>query len=185
MVISKLPSLVFDFVTIANWKFIVFAGFTVLIPDYYRGTAAKKHTLNRRLGLFIKRNSHWGKLGWTLWKIVTKCARVRRQNFLFSSDNFLNVSRKMPQKKDWEDVVLPYAMDHGCTTFGAIGTCWGSYMVVRMSSHPLISAGVSMYPSHSPIMKVMKEKEKDILAQIQVISISCVWYLSSNPPIIL
>lgn len=107
-------------------------GFTVLIPDYYRGTAAKKHTLNRRLGLFIKRNSHWGKL-----------------------------------KKDWEDVVLPYAMDHGCTTFGAIGTCWGSYMVVRMSSHPLISAGVSMYPSHSPIMKVMKEKEKDILAQIQ------------------
>ena len=77
----------------------------------------------------------------------------------------------MPQKKDWENVVLPYAEDHGCTTIGAIGTCWGSYMVVRMSSHPLISAGVSMYPSHSTVIKVMKENEKDILAQIQVILI--------------
>jgi len=107
-------------------------GFTVLIPDYYRGEAAKKHKLDRHLGLFVRKHSHWGKL-----------------------------------KKDWENVVLPYAEDHGCTTIGAIGTCWGSYMVVRMSSHPLISAGVSMYPSHSTVIKVMKENEKDILAQIQ------------------
>ena len=77
----------------------------------------------------------------------------------------------IPQKKDWEDVVLPYAKDHGCIAFGAIGTCWGSYMVVRMSSNPLISAGVSMSPSHPAVVKVMKENEKDILDQIQVISI--------------
>ena len=53
-------------------------------------------------------------------------------------------------------------------------------MVVRMSSHPLISAGVSMSPSHSPVMQVMREKEKDILAEIQVMSISKTRYRHSN-----
>ena len=74
----------------------------------------------------------------------------------------------MFQEKDWEDAVLPYAEDHGCTTFGAIGTCWGSYMVVRMSAHPKMLAGVSMHPSHSPIMENLGENEEEILKEIQV-----------------
>ena len=64
--------------------------------------------------------------------------------------------------------MLPYAEEHGCKTFGAIGTCWGSYMVVRMAAHPKMLAGVSMHPSHSPIMENLGENEEDILNEIQV-----------------
>ena len=91
-------------------------GFTVLIPDYYRGEAAKKHTINRKLGIFIKRQTHWEKL-----------------------------------KKDWKEVVLPYAKRHGCTSFGAAGTCWGSYMVVRWQfNYPL---KVTQNPTQNRHMK--------------------------------
>ena len=73
------------------------------------------------------------------------------------------------QKRDWEEGVLPYAEDHGCKTFGAVGTCWGSYMVVRLAAHPKMKAGVSMHPSHSPIMAThLGEDEKEILNEIQV-----------------
>ena len=74
----------------------------------------------------------------------------------------------MQQKKDWKEAVLPYAKDHGCITFGAIGTCWGSYMVVRMSADPLVSAGVSMHPSHPNMIPQFGEDEKEILSKIQV-----------------
>ena len=73
------------------------------------------------------------------------------------------------QKRDWEEGVLPYAEDHGCKTFGAIGTCWGSYMVVRLAADPKMKAGVSMHPSHSPIMAThLGEDEEEILNEIQV-----------------
>ena len=64
--------------------------------------------------------------------------------------------------------MLPYAKDQGCTTFGAIGTCWGSYMVVRMSADALVSAGVSMHPSHPNMIPQMGEDEEEILSQLQV-----------------
>ena len=64
--------------------------------------------------------------------------------------------------------MLPYAKDQGCATFGAIGTCWGSYMVVRMAADPLVSAGVSMHPSHPNIIPQMGEDEEEILSKIQV-----------------
>ena len=65
--------------------------------------------------------------------------------------------------------MLPYAEGHGCKTFGAIGTCWGSYMVVRLAADPKMKAGVSMHPSHSPIMAThLGEDEEEILNEIQV-----------------
>ena len=32
------------------------------------------------------------------------------------------------------DQVQPLAKERGATSFGAVGTCWGSYPVVRLSS---------------------------------------------------
>ena len=52
-------------------------------------------------------------------------------------------------------------------TFGAVGTCWGSYMVVRMAAHPQMRAGVSMHPSHSNMMQTQLE-EDEVLNEIQV-----------------
>jgi len=70
-------------------------------------------------------------------------------------------------KKDVDDVVLPFAKELGATSFGAIGTCWGSYMVVRQGAYPEFKAGVSMHPSHSPISGFIGEEEKDLLVPIQ------------------
>ena len=54
-------------------------------------------------------------------------------------------------------------------TFGAVGTCWGSYMVVRMAAHPQMRAGVSMHPSHSNMMQTqLGEDEEEVLNEIQV-----------------
>jgi len=69
-------------------------------------------------------------------------------------------------KVDFEDKVLPFARENGATTFGAIGTCWGSYMVVRQCAFPALKAGVSMHPSHTPVSSIMGEVEKDILQAI-------------------
>ena len=32
--------------------------------------------------------------------------------------------------------MLPFARSKGAQEFGALGTCWGSYMVIRESSYP-------------------------------------------------
>jgi hypothetical protein len=40
------------------------------------------------------------------------------------------------------------------------GTCWGTYLVIRLSSYPEVTAGVNMHPSHSPIMAALGEDEK-------------------------
>jgi len=105
-------------------------GFTVIMPDYYRGTfqdPSKPGTAQ-----FIKENTKWSEL-----------------------------------QKDWEEKVRPYAVESkGARSFGAIGTCWGSYMTIRLSSYPEVVAGVSMHPSHSPIMVRLGEEEEEILKMV-------------------
>jgi len=105
-------------------------GFTVIMPDYYRGTfqdPSKPGTSQ-----FIKSQTNWSNL-----------------------------------KKDWEEKIRPFAVESKhAETFGAIGTCWGSYMTVRLSAYPEVKAGVSMHPSHSPIMVRLGEDEEEIVKEI-------------------
>lgn len=69
---------------------------------------------------------------------------------------------------DFEEKVLKFAKEKGATSFGAIGTCWGSYMVVRQSAYPELKAGVSMHPSHTPIANnILGEVEKELLEAIK------------------
>merc|ERR1712136_1459 len=70
-------------------------------------------------------------------------------------------------KKDFEEIVLPFAKEHGALSFGAIGTCWGSYMVLRECAFHGFKAGISMHPSHSPISGFLGEDETDILKAVQ------------------
>ena len=67
---------------------------------------------------------------------------------------------------DFEDKVIPFAYEKGAASIGTIGTCWGSYMVVRQSSNAAIKAGVSVHPSHSTISDMLKENEEDLLTSI-------------------
>lgn len=50
-------------------------------------------------------------------------------------------------------IIKSYAKDNlGCKTFGTIGTCWGTYAVLRMSEDVDIKAAVSMHPSHPSVL---------------------------------
>jgi len=106
-------------------------GFTVIMPDYYRGTfqdPSKPGTTE-----FIKKQTNWDNL-----------------------------------KKDWEETIRPFALNEkSIEKFGTIGTCWGSYMTIRLSSYPEVVAGVSMHPSHSPIMTKLGENEAMLLKQVK------------------
>lgn len=63
-------------------------------------------------------------------------------------------------KKDWKRI-CPHAVKLGAKTFGLLGTCWGTYPVIKFSAFPEISAGVSMHPSHPQIMAGLGEDEKE------------------------
>lgn len=70
------------------------------------------------------------------------------------------VSNWTSLKQDWEKKICPYARRQGGKVFGAIGTCWGSYMVMKLSAYDEVVAGVSMHPSHPGIMKALGEDEE-------------------------
>ena len=66
-------------------------------------------------------------------------------------------------KGDWENKIKPYSEKHGAKTFGAVGTCWGSYVVLRLAEFVEFQAGVSFHPSHSKIAEMLQENEEEIL----------------------
>ena len=66
-------------------------------------------------------------------------------------------------KGDWENKIKPYAEKYGAKTFGAVGTCWGSYVVLRLAEFVEFQAGVSFHPSHSKIAEMLQENEEEIL----------------------
>jgi len=68
---------------------------------------------------------------------------------------------------DLKNKVLPFAKKNGAEVFGSIGTCWGSYPVVRMSAMDEFKCGVSMHPSHTPLIPMLKEDESEILKAIK------------------
>ena len=44
---------------------------------------------------------------------------------------------------DWVETILPYARSQGAKVFGCAGTCWGGYMVMRLSAYSEFKAGTS------------------------------------------
>lgn len=68
---------------------------------------------------------------------------------------------------DWNLVRAWAEEEKGVTKFAAVGTCWGSYMTLRMSSLPEVFAGVSIHPSHSVLIPNLGEDEADILGQVE------------------
>jgi len=81
-------------------------------------------------------------------------------------DFLKRVSNWTSIQNDWSRV-KEFMLEKGANTFGTIGTCWGSYPVVRLSTLPDFKAGVSMHPSHSPIMAKLDENESDILKEVK------------------
>jgi len=68
-------------------------------------------------------------------------------------------------QSDW-NLVRSWAEEKGVTRFAAVGTCWGSYMTLRMSSLPEVVAGVMVHPSHPTLIPDLGEDEAVILGQV-------------------
>jgi len=68
-------------------------------------------------------------------------------------------------QSDW-GLVRSWAEEKGVTRFAAVGTCWGSYMTLRMSSLPEVIAGVIVHPSHPTLIPDLGEDEASILGQV-------------------
>jgi len=81
--------------------------------------------------------------------------------FFSTTSNWTNIER------DWEKVKAYGSESLSCTSYGAMGTCWGSYPVIRLSTFPDFKAGVSMHPSHPGIMAALQEDEAGIYAQVK------------------
>ncbi len=69
-------------------------------------------------------------------------------------------------KNDWLNV-KDYAKRQGCSTFGTIGTCWGTYVVIRMSEDVDVKAGISMHPSHPNIAQFLNENEETFYKEVK------------------
>jgi len=70
-------------------------------------------------------------------------------------------------EKDWKEKILPYAESHGAKRFASLGTCWGSYVVIRMSADPKFCSGVSWHPSHTPMTDTLGEDVKELMKAVQ------------------
>merc|ERR1711953_375240 len=70
-------------------------------------------------------------------------------------------------KNDWEQKIQPLAEKKGAQYYGTVGTCWGSYMVLRLCENVDFKAGVSFHPSHSPISGLLGESEEEILKNVK------------------
>jgi len=65
------------------------------------------------------------------------------------------------------DTVLPYARSHGAQVFACVGTCWGGYMVTRLSGYSDFKAGISFHPATTFIAEnVNKEKLYEVLDEV-------------------
>jgi len=82
------------------------------------------------------------------------------KEFLEQNSNWTSLSSDF-------DLVKEFAETKGAETYGAIGTCWGTYPTIRLSTLPEFKAGVSMHPSHSPVMNILGENEEEIYKQIK------------------
>ena len=74
---------------------------------------------------------------------------------------FKTMSWDAQLKSDFE-IVKTFGKQYGCQTFGSIGTCWGTYPVVRMSEDTEVKAGISMHPSHPNIIGIIDTNENEL-----------------------
>ena len=97
--------------------------------------------------------------------------------WLTSVTNWTNI------QSDWTNVIYPYLQNQSSSSIGLIGTCWGSYPVVRLSMLDTISAGVSMHPSHVKMLADAGEDEAQVLGLIKSPQLFLVEGGSSFPPV--
>ena len=61
------------------------------------------------------------------------------------------------------DLAVAHLKSKGCTTIGAVGFCWGAWVVFELSATGKLQAGASCHPS-TRISKMLFDKEESALA---------------------
>lgn len=79
---------------------------------------------------------------------------------------FINETSKWSILKPHIETAIAHAKLNGVDSFAAVGQCWGSYPVVKMSAENLIKCGISMHPSHGMLGQILGEKEEDMIKSI-------------------
>ena len=71
-------------------------------------------------------------------------------------------------QRDWAELLVPYLQLGGAQVVGAVGTCFGSYVVMHSAaeSEGLMVGGVSIHPSHPPLMANAGEDETTVYQAI-------------------
>eukprot|EP00092_Neocalanus_flemingeri_P056785 GFUD01067366.1.p1 GENE.GFUD01067366.1~~GFUD01067366.1.p1 ORF type:complete len:498 (+),score=126.46 GFUD01067366.1:88-1581(+) len=112
-------------------------GYTVLIPDWFRGN-------NMPLGpfgpVFGPELAIWSRQ-------VTNSTRIL--------DDWQNVVLPYLEAKLTSNLNI-----------GLVGTCWGSYPVVYLSRFDNVKFGISMHASHPGLIMSVNETESEVLSQI-------------------
>jgi len=81
--------------------------------------------------------------------------------------DFLKKHTKWENLKADADKVIKFAKGKGAKVFGPVGTCWGTYPVLKLSAYPEFMAGVGMHPSHSPISGLVGDDETKLLEGVK------------------
>jgi len=104
------------------------SGFMVILPDWFRGKMQDPAEGREKTVAFIREQTQWDSL-----------------------------------RRTWQEKIKPYADSHGAKTYGAIGdlmprmyftefnclsigTCWGTYLSVRLGSMDEFKTGVHLHP---------------------------------------
>jgi len=69
--------------------------------------------------------------------------------------------------KDLTATVYPHLAAKGVESFGMMGFCWGSWVVLKASGTGKLSAGVSAHPSHSKIEPLWGGTEEKLFEAVQ------------------
>jgi len=71
------------------------------------------------------------------------------------------------RQSEWVETILPYARSNGAEVFGCVGTCWGGYMVMRLSAYGEFKAGVSFHPATTFVAEdLLNEKMYEVLDEV-------------------
>jgi hypothetical protein len=92
------------------------------------------------------------------WKSLKK-----KKNFLvqdpaqrFSKEFAVRVSNWTSLEADWVTRLRPFLTERGVSSFGSIGTCWGTYVTVKTATLPEFKAGVRQAWPSSQIFKFLQ-----------------------------
>ena len=102
-------------------------GYYVVLPDYYHGDVSwTKPRQTKGLTPLWPHFQH---------RDPFKSEQADLVAFIKKTTNWGTLSKHV-------DTVMNHAKNQGAESFGAVGTCWGSYPVVKMSGAGLIKCGV-------------------------------------------